>query len=101
MLRKIGDAALPDFKVYIAEQFDEQLQKFSKKDKAFIEKKMGEYIIPQLKSAPHFGSNIKKVRNYNPPIWRYRIGKYRIFYAINNAAKEVDILTISHRKSAY
>ncbi len=62
---------------------------------------MKEYIIPQLKSEPHFGINIKKLKNYDPPTWRYRIGKYRVFYEIDAESKEVDILTISQRKDAY
>ncbi len=62
---------------------------------------MKEYIIPQLKSEPHFGSNIKKLKNYDPPTWRYRIGKYRVFYEIDSERNEIDVLTISQRKDAY
>ena len=62
---------------------------------------MKEYIIPQLQSEPHFGSHIKKLKSYDPPTWRYRIGKYRIFYEIDDESKEVDILTILQRRDAY
>ena len=89
------------YKVFIAVEYDKQLKKLPKNDQALITKKMQEYIIPQLKSEPHFGSNIKKLRNYDPPTWRYRIGKYRIFYEIDDEGQEVDILTISPRKDAY
>ncbi|MGL1903980.1 MAG: type II toxin-antitoxin system RelE/ParE family toxin [Fibrobacterales bacterium] len=92
---------MPKYDVFIAHEYDKQLKKITKNDKALIEKKMKEYIIPQLKSEPHFGSNIKKLKNYDPPTWRYRIGKYRVFYEIDSERNEIDVLTISQRKDAY
>jgi mRNA interferase RelE/StbE len=89
------------YKVFIAQEYDQQLKKFPKNDQELITKKMKEYVIPQLESEPYFGLNIKKLKNYEPPTWRYRIGKYRIFYEINSETKEVDILTIYQRKDAY
>lgn len=90
-----------NYKVFIAQEYDQKLKKFSKKDQELITKKMKEYVIPQLQSEPYFGVNIKKLKNYDPPTWRYRIGNYRIFYEINSETKEVDILTIYQRKDAY
>lgn len=92
---------MTNYQVFIAEEYDKQLQKLNKSDRILIEKKMEESVIPQLKSEPNFGTNIKRLKNYEPPTWRYRIGKYRIFYEVDNEAKEVNILTISHRKDAY
>ena len=89
------------YQVFIAVEYDKQLNNLPKNDRVLIEKKMKEYIIPQLQSEPHFGSNIKKLKNYDPPTWRYRMGKYRIFYEINDESKELDILTIIQRKDAY
>ncbi len=89
------------YEVFIAVEYDKQLKNLPKNDRVLIEKKMKEYIIPQLKFEPHFVSNIKKLKNYDPPIWRYRIGKYRVFYEIDDESKEVDILTISQIKDTY
>jgi len=33
--------------------------------------------------------------------WRIRVGTYRILYAIHDAASEVVISTIAHRREAY
>ena len=92
---------MASFNVYVSEEFDKQLSKITKKDKILIEKKFSEKIIPQLKYEPHFGLNIKKLKNWNPEMWRYRVGNYRIFYKIDDQKKEVDILTIDQRKDAY
>ena len=89
------------YQVFVTEEYEQQLSKITKSDRVLIERKMQQYVIPQLKSEPHFGSNIKKLKNYEPPTWRYRIGKYRIFYQINTETMEVDILTISQRKDTY
>lgn len=67
-----------NYKVFIAQEYDQKFKKFSKKDQELITKKMKEYVIPQIQSEPYFGVNIKKLKNYNPPTWRYRIGNYRI-----------------------
>ncbi|NQT59593.1 MAG: type II toxin-antitoxin system RelE/ParE family toxin [Bacteroidetes bacterium] len=56
---------------------------------------------PQLKDQPHYGSNIKKLKNYIPETWRYLIGNYRVFYEINDNEKIVYIIGISTRQSAY
>jgi mRNA interferase RelE/StbE len=37
--------------------------------------------------------------DYEPDTWRYRIGKYRIFYIIEKQI--VSIISIDHRKDAY
>ena len=89
------------YRVFVTQEYEQQLSKINKSDRILIEKKMQQYVLPQLRSEPHFGFNVRKLKNYHPPTWRYRIGKYRVFYEINNETMEVDILTISQRKDAY
>ena len=50
---------------------------------------------------PCFGKNIKKLRDYNPDTWRYRIGKFRLFYTVDHEEKIIYILAIDFRKDAY
>ncbi|NQV50560.1 MAG: type II toxin-antitoxin system RelE/ParE family toxin, partial [Candidatus Marinimicrobia bacterium] len=45
--------------------------------------------------------NIKKLRDYTPSTWRYRINKFRLFYTTDTTEKIVFILTIDFRKDAY
>ena len=42
----------------------------------------------------------KKLQGYRDR-WRIRIGNYRIVYAINDAAKTVDVTRIAHRREVY
>ncbi len=101
MQLKIGEEELPKFAVFITEEYEKKFKKLPKNDKLIIERKLKQYIIPQLQAEPRFGLNVKKLRGYDPDTWRYRIGKYRVFYIINEETNEVDILTISQRKDAY
>jgi mRNA-degrading endonuclease RelE of RelBE toxin-antitoxin system len=50
---------------------------------------------------PHFGPNIKKLKNFTPATWRYRIGAWRFFYEIDEAEKVAFMIAASHRSSAY
>jgi mRNA interferase RelE/StbE len=77
------------------------MRKISKRDKSFIEKKLAQHIYPQLKEEPRYGNNIKKLFNYNPETWRYRLGKYRLFYVIDEKDKIIYLISIDHRKDAY
>jgi mRNA interferase RelE/StbE len=89
------------YSVFETAEFADSLQKLNSKDSAFVAKKLQEYIYPQLRQEPHFGPNIKKLKNYNPETWRYRIGRYRVFYGIDENDTVVLLLTIEQRKDAY
>lgn len=66
-----------------------------------IYKKISDYVYPQLRENPFFGSNIKKLKGEFEGLYRYRVGRYRIFYKIVDDKILVIILDIDHRKDAY
>ena len=66
-----------------------------------IEMKLKNYAFPQLRQQPYFGKNIKKLREYNPDTWRYRIGEYRFFYEIDEAKHLVIMIAADTRGNAY
>ncbi len=53
----------------------------------FLDKKLREYVFPRLKVEPFYGRNIRKLRNYTPETWRYRTGKFRLFFIIDPSEK--------------
>lgn len=89
------------YKIFETDEFIKRLSKFSANDKKFIAMKLKNLIYDQLRLEPHFGNNIKKLRSYVPETWRFRIGKYRLFYSIDENDKIVFILTVEFRKDAY
>ena len=63
--------------------------------------KLERVVYPQLKRHPHFGPNIKKLRDFEPDTWRYRIGAWRFFYEIDEEERIVFVIAAAHRGSAY
>ena len=92
---------MSDYKIFETNEFLSRLDELPKRDMEFIAKKLSSYVYPQLRVEPHHGPNIKKLRDYRPETWRYRIGKYRVFYLIHDADRMVSILTMDLRKDAY
>ena len=92
---------MSNYKIFETNEFLKRIEKISNRDKLFIEKKLLQHIYPQLKEEPHYGNNIKKLIDYKPETWRYRIGKYRLFYVIEESEKTIYLLSIDLRKDAY
>lgn len=94
-------SGLGSYRVFETNEFLKKIENIPGSDKTFIEKKLLQHVYPQLREEPHFGNNIKKLVDYKPETWRYRIGKYRLFYAIDENEKIVYVLSIDLRRDAY
>ncbi len=89
------------YNLFETHEFIKSLKNLQNKDGEFVKTKLLEYVYPQISKEPHAGPNIKKLKNYSPETWRYRIGKYRLFYSIEDEEKLVLLLVIENRKNAY
>lgn len=89
------------YKVFETNQFVMDLDRIKGKVKNKIYCKITNYVYPQIKENPHYGINIKKLINWIPETWRYRISNYRLFYEINDKEKIVYITAFEIRKNAY
>jgi mRNA interferase RelE/StbE len=89
------------YRVFEAENFIKDFDKIKGKNKLLVENKLFDKLYPHLKEEPHYGNNIKKLKNYKPETGRYRIGNYRVFYEIDEDEKIVYIIGISTRQNAY
>jgi len=92
---------LSEFRVFETDEFLGRLQRLPSRDAALVRGKLSDYVYPQLKKAPCFGKNIKKLRRYDPDTWRYRIGRFRLFYSMDSEDGVIYMLTIDQRKDAY
>lgn len=92
---------LDKYQIFETDEFQKTIAKITSRDQSFLTKKLLLYVYPQIQQEPHYGSNIKKLVDYKPETWRYRIGKYRVFYAIDEMEKIIYMLTIDLRKDAY
>lgn len=98
---KCGEDSLDNFRIFETDQFLDDCEEDFSGHREWIKGKLTTYVYPQLKQNPYFGKNIKKLTNYKPETWRYRIGDYRFFYTIDEHKKIIFMLSIDHRGSAY
>jgi len=92
---------LPEFRIFETDEFLKRLKKLSSHEATFLRRKLDTFTYPQIKSEPFLGNNIKKLQGYTPETWRYRIGKFRLFYIVDQEEQIIYILTIDDRKDAY
>ncbi len=92
---------MSDYRIFETDEFQQQLKTIASRQRDRIARKLIVYVYPQLRSAPYFGPNIKKLHGSTPTVWRYRIGNYRVFYSVDEGERIVNILTIDDRKDAY
>jgi mRNA interferase RelE/StbE len=92
---------LSKYKIFETDQFLEEMKANFRGQGSRIREKLTAYVYPQLKENPHFGKNIKKLKNYHPETWRYRIGRYRFFYKIDDCEGIVFMIAADDRKDSY
>lgn len=92
---------MPEFRIFETDEFHKRLKKLSSRDAVFLRRKLDTFVYPQLRSEPFWGNNIKKLQRYTPDTWRYRIGKFRVFYVVDQEELILYILTVDDRKDAY
>lgn len=89
------------YRIFETEQFFGDLTQDFEGQGERLRKKLLEYVYPQLRNNPYLGKNIKKLKNYKPDTWRYRIGNYRFFYEINEKERMVYMIAADARKDSY
>ena len=89
------------YRIFETDQFLEDLSQDFEGQGDRIRKKLSEFVYPQLRENPYLGKNIKKLKNYKPDTWCYRIGKYRFFYGIDEKDNMIYMTTADARKDSY
>ena len=89
------------YRIFETDTFQEDTARISRSGLSRIKEKLREHVYPQLRNEPHFGPNIKRLKNWEPPTWRYRIGAWRFFYEINEREKIVFVTAAHHRGRVY
>ena len=92
---------MAEYRIFETEQFAKDLSRDFEGRAEKIRKKLLEFVYPQLRQNPYSGKNIKKLRNYKPETWRYRIGDYRFFYEISEKERLIYMIAAMARKDSY
>jgi mRNA interferase RelE/StbE len=89
------------YRLFETEGFFQDIEQDFEGRKPKILRKLRSYVYPQLTLEPHTGQNIKKLKDFSPDTWRYRIGDYRFFYQIDESEHTVFMTAARHRKESY
>ena len=92
---------MTDYRLFETEQFRRDLQKISRGGHQAVVEKLRRVVYPQLRQHPHMGLHIRRLKGFEPPTWRYRIGAWRFFYEVDEERRIVFLLTAAHRGAAY
>jgi len=98
MSKKVDTKLSSQFQIAETDTFSKNI---SNRKYAFLYPKIKNYVYPILKNNPFFGANIKKLKGDFSGYYRYRIGKYRLFYTVDQDRIIVFIINIQHRKESY
>ena len=97
MTLKMVITPLSKYKIAETKSFEKIKKKIGKK----LYSKIENFVYPQLKENPFYGSNIKKLKDSFEGYYRYRIGNYRLFYLIEDEKLIIVVVDFRHRQQAY
>src|SRR5712692_4004291 len=89
------------YRIFETRQFLRDLARLGSDAQKRLEAKLCAYVYPALRRSPQFGPNIKRLKNWAPATWRYRVGDWRFFYEIDERQRLVFMVTADHRRGAY
>jgi mRNA interferase RelE/StbE len=92
---------LSKYRIFETDQFQEDLRRIARSGHGKVVEKLREVVYYQLQEHPHFGPQIRKLKDFHPDTWRYRIGAWRFFYEIDEEERIVFMIAASHRGTAY
>jgi len=101
MPRGEGADSSPTYKVFETQQFLRDLERLGHARQAQLESKLRAYVYPLLRKEPYIGPNIKRLKDWDPPTWRYRIGDWRFFYELDARKRIIFMVASKHRREAY
>ena len=92
---------MSEYRIFETDEFAKRFGKLAAEPRAFLQRNLAVSVYPQLRKMPYCGPNIRKLAGYDPETWRYRIGRFRVFYMVREDARVVYILSVDDRKDAY
>ncbi len=92
---------MAEYRIFETDEFRKKLRSLDVRQRSFVESKLKKLVYPQLRIQPRVGRNIKTLQGYDPDTWRYRIGRFRIFFGIDDESRIVSMLSLDDRKDAY
>lgn len=78
----------------------QRARRFFERSDAPLQRRL-DRCFDQLKLTPRHHSNVKALTGELGGFFRYRVGDYRVVYAIDESTRAVEVIIIAHRSQAY
>lgn len=78
-----------EYRIFETDQFSRDLKRIARAGHPDIVRKLQTTVYPELRQHPHVGPHIRKLKDHDPEMWRYRIGAWRFFYEIDERERIV------------
>jgi mRNA interferase RelE/StbE len=92
---------LSEYRIFETDGFLRDLKDLGPAAAARIRSTLEHRVYPVLAAAPRQVPSAARLREWEPPTWRIRIGQWRVFYEIDDAKSTVLLIAADHRKDAY
>jgi mRNA interferase RelE/StbE len=92
---------LPEYRIFETRTFQKDLDRVGQAPARRIRGTLESRVYPLLRANPRQVPSAARLRDWDPPTWRIRIGRWRIFYEIDDEERVVSLIAADHRKDAY
>jgi mRNA interferase RelE/StbE len=99
-MRRRDVAGSSEYRLFETDNFRRDLDRLgvaSRRIRGVLESR----VYPLLKASPRQVPGAARLRNWEPPTWRVRVGRWRVFYEIDDEQRIVFLTAADHRKDAY
>lgn len=101
MKRPPGVADSPEYRLLETPGFIKDLDGLGAPVSRRIRAALQVRVYPVLRATPRHVPSAARLRDWEPPTWRIRIGNWRVFYEIDDENRIVSLIAADHRKDAY
>jgi len=94
-------AGLPEYRIFETTTFQKDLEGLGPAAARRIRSTLEGRVYPVLRITPRAVPSAARLRDWEPPTWRIRVGSWRIFFEIDDADRIVVLTAAAHRKDSY
>jgi mRNA interferase RelE/StbE len=92
---------LSEYRIFETKGFQRDLASLGPEAEKRIQGTLLRRVYPVLREVPREVPSSARLKDWDPPMWRVRIGVWRIFFEIDDAKRIVSLTAADHRKDAY
>jgi len=92
---------LSEYRLFETRSFQQDLDRLGAAAERRIRAALQGRVYPLLRATPRRVPSAARLRDWEPPTWRIRIGSWRVFYEIDDDKQIVFLTAADHRKDAY